>query len=190
MRSNKPPARDLVRSKGKNPHAVALGRLGGTKGGVARAKALSARRRREIARHAGAARARALSAPERQEVARRAAAARWFPRLNIVSAGEAPGAVLRLLTSYDPDRLLWAKADHRYLVVREILLRGGDRAMKWLRTVLSPRELRELVQRYRGAGCSEPEREKLRAALGLTVNDIGRARSAGRAPDLEREARK
>lgn len=36
----------------KNMHAVALGRLGGIKGGPARAKALSAQRRREIARHA------------------------------------------------------------------------------------------------------------------------------------------
>jgi hypothetical protein len=36
----------------KDPHAVALGRLGGLKGGPARAKALSAQRRREIARQA------------------------------------------------------------------------------------------------------------------------------------------
>jgi hypothetical protein len=36
----------------KNPAAVALGRLGGVKGGIARAKALSARRRHEIARKA------------------------------------------------------------------------------------------------------------------------------------------
>ena len=33
-----------------NPHAAALGRLGGLKGGPARAAALSAKRRREIAR--------------------------------------------------------------------------------------------------------------------------------------------
>jgi hypothetical protein len=33
----------------KNPAAVALGRLGGLKGGKARAKKLSAKRRREIA---------------------------------------------------------------------------------------------------------------------------------------------
>jgi hypothetical protein len=39
-----------------NPHAAALGRLGGLKGGPARAAKLSPRRRREIAR--GAARAR------------------------------------------------------------------------------------------------------------------------------------
>jgi hypothetical protein len=33
----------------KNPHAVALGRLGGQKGGVARASALSGAKRSEIA---------------------------------------------------------------------------------------------------------------------------------------------
>jgi hypothetical protein len=35
---------------GKNPHAVALGRLGGLKGGKARAKALTAARRSKIAK--------------------------------------------------------------------------------------------------------------------------------------------
>jgi hypothetical protein len=40
----------------KNPHAMALGRLGGIKGGKARAEKLSARRRREIARQAAIAR--------------------------------------------------------------------------------------------------------------------------------------
>lgn len=37
---------------GKNPHAVALGKLGGPKGGRARAKKLSAKRRSEIAKRA------------------------------------------------------------------------------------------------------------------------------------------
>ncbi len=41
---------------GKNPAAVALGRLGGKKGGVARAKKLSKKRRSEIARKAARAR--------------------------------------------------------------------------------------------------------------------------------------
>ena len=36
----------------KNPAAVALGKLGGLKGGLARAKSLSARRRKEIAQKA------------------------------------------------------------------------------------------------------------------------------------------
>lgn len=41
---------------GKNPHAVALGRIGGQKGGLARAKQLSAKRRKEIACKAAKAR--------------------------------------------------------------------------------------------------------------------------------------
>ena len=36
----------------KNPHAVALGRLGGLRGGKARAEKLSAKKRKEIARKA------------------------------------------------------------------------------------------------------------------------------------------
>src|SRR5688572_15873792 len=44
------------RRVGANPHAAALGRLGGLKGGPARAARLSARRRREIARAAARAR--------------------------------------------------------------------------------------------------------------------------------------
>lgn len=40
----------------KNPAAVALGKLGGSKGGIARAKNLSAERKKEIARHAAQAR--------------------------------------------------------------------------------------------------------------------------------------
>lgn len=39
-------------NKGKNPAAVALGRLGGLKGGKARAKSLTSKRRKEIARKA------------------------------------------------------------------------------------------------------------------------------------------
>jgi hypothetical protein len=43
-------------SPGVNPHAAALGRLGGLKGGPARAASLGPRRRREIARAAARAR--------------------------------------------------------------------------------------------------------------------------------------
>ena len=42
--------------EGKNPAAVMLGRLGGKKGGPARAEKLSPKRRSEIARKAAAAR--------------------------------------------------------------------------------------------------------------------------------------
>jgi len=41
---------------GKDPAAVALGRRGGLKGGAARAKALSSKRRKEIAQRAAKAR--------------------------------------------------------------------------------------------------------------------------------------
>lgn len=43
-------------AKEKNPAAVALGRLGGLKGGRARAEKLSSRKRKEIARKAAKAR--------------------------------------------------------------------------------------------------------------------------------------
>src|SRR5438105_3546006 len=47
--------------QGKNPAAVALGRLGGLKGGQARAKSLSAKKRADIARKAARARWRRVS---------------------------------------------------------------------------------------------------------------------------------
>lgn len=47
---------ELPPEPAKNPAAVALGRLGGAKGGHARAAALSARKKREIARGAALAR--------------------------------------------------------------------------------------------------------------------------------------
>jgi hypothetical protein len=43
-------------AKKKNPHAVALGRLGGLKGGKARVGKLTPEERRELARKAGLAR--------------------------------------------------------------------------------------------------------------------------------------
>jgi len=156
----------------KNPHAVALGRIGGAKGGPARARALAPERRREIAQKAGRARVRALSRSERAALALRAASARWAPRQSIQTAAEAPEAVRRLLKSYDVSTLTWANPDHRYAIVRTILVREDTQAAQWLRGILRKAEVRELVQRYRGAGCNEPERQKLRKKLRLTVNDI------------------
>jgi len=46
----------MAKKRKKNPHAVALGKLGGPKGGRARAEALSPERRSEIARLAADAR--------------------------------------------------------------------------------------------------------------------------------------
>ena len=47
---------DKPEDEGKNPHAVALGRLGGKKGGKARAAKLTSTERREIAKKAAQAR--------------------------------------------------------------------------------------------------------------------------------------
>lgn len=47
---------DTVADDGKNPAAVALGRLGGQKGGKARADSLTKKQRAEIARKAAKAR--------------------------------------------------------------------------------------------------------------------------------------
>jgi hypothetical protein len=54
-RQQAPLPADLTQD-GKNPAAVALGRLGGAKGGKARAAALTPEQRREIAKKAAAAR--------------------------------------------------------------------------------------------------------------------------------------
>jgi hypothetical protein len=51
-----PTAAQTPAQGGKNPHAAALGRLGGVRGGKARAESLSAKRRKEIARNAALAR--------------------------------------------------------------------------------------------------------------------------------------
>ena len=48
--------RDAALDDGKNPAAVSLGRLGGLKGGKARAKSLTAKRRKAIASKGGKAR--------------------------------------------------------------------------------------------------------------------------------------
>lgn len=51
-----PRSPEAVQDDGKNPAAVALGRLGGLKGGAARAKKLSKKRRAAIAKKAARAR--------------------------------------------------------------------------------------------------------------------------------------
>jgi hypothetical protein len=65
----------------KNPHAVALGRLGGLKGGHARAAVLTPGELSAIGRKGGKlggkARAAALMPARRKEIARKAAAKRW-----------------------------------------------------------------------------------------------------------------
>lgn len=50
--ATKEPEEPQPKPEGKNPHAVALGRLGGLKGGKARASKLTSEQRKEIARKA------------------------------------------------------------------------------------------------------------------------------------------
>ncbi|HVZ88928.1 MAG TPA: hypothetical protein VHG72_18310 [Polyangia bacterium] len=176
----------------KNPHAVALGKLGGAKGGPARAAALPARRRREIAREAGVARWKGLTDVERRNVARLAARARWQRAAEAFTSADAPVAVRLLLKPYDPKALRWAIRDDRHTIVREILVRGDALAKRWLRRKLSRSEVRQLIAEYRGAGSNEPDRQILRARLGLSVIDlpvrpyIGNGAFAQRAAEKQR----
>jgi hypothetical protein len=158
----------------KNPHAVALGRLGGRAGGPARAKALGTKRRREIAKKGGIARASALSAASRSRLAASAARARWAKKASPTTAADAPEAVRRLLKSYRPSDLKWVDPHDRYVVVREVLLGGDPAAARWLANVLHRHEVRALVRRFAGAGVNEPGRKKLRKALNLSTADIPR----------------
>ena len=102
----------------KNPHAVALGRLGGAKGGRARARALTARRRQEIARQASAARTRSLSALERRELARRAALARWS------TAAPAPATVRSWLRDLGAPLIRSAVASRRAPDPEQVVVEG------------------------------------------------------------------
>ncbi len=67
--------------KRKNPAAVALGKLGGRKGGRARVAAMTAEELHQWAKEAGKrgglARAKKLSRKRIQEIAKKAAKARW-----------------------------------------------------------------------------------------------------------------
>jgi len=156
----------------KNPHAVALGKLGGAKGGRARAAVLSSRRREEIARVAGAARWRSVPSEDRAAIARSAALVRWRRAIEKLTAADAPVAVQRLLKTYDPAALRWAEPDDRHVIVREIVLKGNAAANRWLRRKLSRTEVRSLIRAYAGAGCNEPQRAVLRQKLNLTVKDV------------------
>jgi hypothetical protein len=58
---------ETLLAEGKNPAAVALGKLGGLKGGAARAAALSTERRKEIAEKAARARWKTRDAKTKED---------------------------------------------------------------------------------------------------------------------------
>lgn len=88
------------------------------------------------------------------------------------TAADAPECVRRLLKSYELEDVRWSEDDERHVIVVSILTRGDAAAKRWLWSVLPRSEVRELVRRYQGAGCAEPDREKLRKQLRLSTADI------------------
>ncbi|HET8932087.1 MAG TPA: hypothetical protein VFN67_01545 [Polyangiales bacterium] len=90
----------------------------------------------------------------------------------ILTAAEAPQEVRRLLKSYEPSALRWVVPEERYEIVVAVLLRGGPEARAWLTSVIAEDEARSLVAEFRGTGCAEPDRQRLREQLGLTTDDI------------------
>jgi hypothetical protein len=109
----------------KNPHAVALGRLGGLRGGAA----------------GGRARAAALSAKRRREIARAAVASRW---------GKAPELVRDLFPGY---RLEDLRLDRDLdLVMLHVLGRGSAKHKAWLVRRFGDEAIRNWIVRSRGRG--------------------------------------
>ena len=111
----------------KNPHAVALGRLGGLKGGPA----------------GGRARATALSARRRAEIARDAALSRW---------GRLPERLRPLFPGYEFDHL--KVPDHLDLVMLHVLTRGGDEDKRWLVRRFGDTGIRRWIADNSGRGLS------------------------------------
>ena len=112
----------------KNPHAVALGRLGGRKGGTA----------------GGRGRAEALSARRRVEIARGAALSRW---------GRLPDRLRPLFPGYDFGQL--RLPDHLDLAMLHVLTRGGEEDRCWLARRFGDRGIRQWILERRGRGLTD-----------------------------------
>jgi hypothetical protein len=111
----------------KNRSAVALGRLGGLKGGPARA--------------------RALSEPRRRAIGRRAAAARW--------QGTLPGLLRPLFWQNRLADINWLEhIDH---VVLQVLCYGNSRQINWLRQRLGDDGIRKWIVARRGRGLTRKQ---------------------------------
>jgi len=109
----------------KNPHAVALGRLGGLKGGPL----------------GGRARAAALPARQRTTIARTAAFARW---------GALPEFLRVLFPGYRSDEI--RLPNHLDLVMLHVLSRGGDAHRRWLVRRYGDDGVRRWITKNRGKG--------------------------------------
>jgi hypothetical protein len=105
-----------------NQAAKLLGRRGGLKGGVARAKALSARRRAQIAR--------------------RAIRARWEERL--------PAELRDLFWEFDARELRVAKA--KATILLKVLTRGREAHKAWLADRFGREQVRDWIVERQGRG--------------------------------------
>jgi hypothetical protein len=117
----------------KNPHAVALGRLGGRRGGAA----------------GGRARAERLSPRRRREIARAAIAARW---------NRLPGLLRDLFYGYRFDELALPK--DLDLVMQQVLVRGSRTHRAWLLQRFGRAGIRRWIMRKEGRGLSSHEMER------------------------------
>jgi len=106
----------------KNPHAVALGRLGGLKGGPARTASVPPERRRDIAR--------------------RAAAARW--------SGQLPELMRSLFWEYPFDQV--RLPDHRSEVLLKALEYGNAEQLAWVRRRIGDARIRKWIIARKGRG--------------------------------------
>ena len=109
----------------KDPHAVALDRRGGQKGGPS----------------GGRARAKALSARRRAEIARAAARARW---------GALPERLRPLFPGYHFEDI--TLPDQIDLVMLHVLTRGGEEDRRWLVARFGDATIRRWILRRRGRG--------------------------------------
>jgi hypothetical protein len=111
----------------KNPHAVALGRLGGLRGG----------------REGGHARAAALSPERRREIARDAARTRW---------GALPPSLASLFPGYVVAEIVLPQ--HLDMVMQHVLARGGPEHRRWLVRRFGDGAIRRWIIRRKGRGFS------------------------------------
>ena len=109
----------------KNPHAVALGRLGGLSGG----------------KRGGRARAAALSPERRREIARDAARARWRGL---------PALLRPLFPGHRLEDIVLPQ--HQDMVMRHVLGRGGPEHIRWLVRRFSDKGIRDWLVARKGRG--------------------------------------
>lgn len=108
----------------KNPHAVALGRLGGLRGG----------------RSGGRARAAALTPARRRQIAREAARARW----------SLPSSLAPLFPGYAFEQIVLPEQTD--LVMLHVLTRGGLEHRRWLVRRFGASRIRTWIINRKGRG--------------------------------------